>query len=261
MSEVTANGVRLYVEERGAGDPILLIHGTASWAGVWQPSTVQALSELGRLIEYDRRGCGRSERPEPYETNVAQHAEDAAALLEALDAIPAVVIGRSYGGETAIELALRYPDRVRALVLLEAAALGLDEEAAAFNDELGRAVGSAMERDPSSVAEVFLRRVLGDRAWESFKHEVRRVFVDNGPAIAAEFRGGVLEATEEDLATIGVPALLVAGEASPPAFRRVTEKMAASIPDARTVIVAGGHFIDPGLPEVLDFVREQLGRA
>jgi pimeloyl-ACP methyl ester carboxylesterase len=83
--------------------------------------------------------------------------------------------------------------------------------------------------------------------------------VANGPAIVAEFRGGVLQATEEDLATIGVPTLLVAGEASPPAFRRVTDRMAAAIPNARTVIVRGGHFIDPGLPEVLAFVREQLG--
>jgi pimeloyl-ACP methyl ester carboxylesterase len=261
VPEVPAHGVRLYVEERGSGEPILLIHGTASWGGVWQPSTVGALSELGRLVVYDRRGCGRSERPEPYETNVAQHAEDAAALLEVLDAIPAVVIGRSYGGETAVELTLRYPDRVRALVLLEAAALGLDGEARAFNDVLHREVEAAAERDPSSVAEVFLRRVLGDRAWESFKPEVRDVFVANGPAIVAEFRGGYLQATEGDLATIGVPTLLVAGEASPPAFRRVTDRMAAAIPDARTVIVGGGHFIDPGLPEVLAFVRDQLRTA
>jgi esterase len=261
LPEVRANGVRLYVEEHGSGQAILLIHGTSSWAGVWQPTTVQALSELGRLIVYDRRGCGHSERPQPYETSVAQHAEDAAALLEALGAIPAVVIGRSYGGETAIELTLRYPERVRALVLLEAAALGLDPEAAAFNAELRRAVEAAAERDPSSVAEVFLRRVLGDRVWESFKPDVRHVFIDNGPAIVAEFRGGVLEATEEDLATIGVPTLLVAGEASPPAFRRVTDRMASVIPDARATIVGGGHFIDPGLPQVLAFVREQLGRT
>jgi esterase len=258
---VVAHGVRLYVEEHGSGDPILLIHGTASWGGVWQPATVRVLSELGRLIVYDRRGCGRSERPEPYETNVAQHAEDAAALLEALDAIPALVIGRSYGGETAIEVALRYPERVRALALLEAAALGLDPEARAFNDAVHRHVEAALERDPHSVAEAFLRRVLGDGAWESFKPEVRQVFVANGPAIVAEFRGGPLRATEEDLATIGVPTLLVAGEASPPAFRRVTERMAAAIPDARTVLVRGGHFIDPALPEVLAFLRERLGRA
>ena len=72
------------------------------------------------MIVYDRRGCARSERPEPYErTSVREHADDAAALLDALAAIPAIVIGRSYGGTVASDLALRYPDRVRALVLLE----------------------------------------------------------------------------------------------------------------------------------------------
>src|SRR5215211_3248239 len=103
MPEVLVNGVRLYVEERGRGEPILCIHGTSSSAMVWRRGAIDALSELGRVIVYDRRGCTRSERPEPYETSVVQHAGDAAALLRALDAVPAVVIGRSYGGETAIE--------------------------------------------------------------------------------------------------------------------------------------------------------------
>src|SRR5438093_1274768 len=125
MPHATVNGVRLYYEERGTGDPIVCIHGTASSAMIWGRA-VEELGPLGRLIVYDRRGCTRSERPEPYHTNVAQHADDAAALLEELGAIPAVVIGRSYGGETALDLALRYPDHVRALVLLEAAVLSFD---------------------------------------------------------------------------------------------------------------------------------------
>ncbi len=260
MPEVHANGVRLYYEEHGEGDPILVIHGTSSSAKVWRPEAIEELAELGRVITYDRRGCTRSERPDPYETSVVQHAADAAALLQALDAVPAVVIGRSYGGETAIELALRHPDHVRALVLLEAAALNLDAEAMAWADGVRRAVEEAAARDISSVAETFLRRVLGDAAWESFPEPVRQMFIDNSPAILAEFRGRWLEATEEDLARISVPTLLVAGEGSPPAFRRVTERMAAAIPGSGTIFVGGGHFIDPGEPDVVAFVREVLGR-
>jgi len=52
----------------------------------------------------------------------------------------------------------------------------------------------------------------------------------------------------------------VAGEESPPAFRRVTERMAAAIPNSRTGLVGGGHFVDPGEPDVLKFVGEVLGR-
>ena len=259
MGEVHANGVRLYYEEHGQGDPILCIHGTSSSAMVWRPAAIDELSGLGRVILYDRRGCTRSERPDPYETSVVQHAEDAAALLDAREAVPAVVIGRSYGGETAIELALRHPSSVRALVLLEAALLTLDEEAMAWAEEVRAAVEEAAARDVSSVAETFLRRVLGDEQWESFPHPLRQMFVDNSPAILAEFRGPWVEATAADLARIDVPTLLVAGEGSPPAFRRVTERMAAAIPNSRSILVGGGHFIDPGEPDVLKFVREVLG--
>jgi esterase len=259
VPDVLANGVRLHVEQHGAGDPILLIHGTSSSAMVWQPSAIAALSKLGRLIVYDRRGCTRSERPHPYETNVRQHAGDAAGLLEAFDAIPAVVIGRSYGGETAAELAIRHPGHVRALALLEAAALSLDAEAFAWAEGLKRRVEEAAELDHSSVAETFLRVVLGDRQWESFKPEAKEMFVENSPAILAEFRGGMLQANQADLAKISVPTLLVASEGSPPAFRRVTERMAAAIPNSRTVLVGGDHLIDPGQPDVLEFVGKILG--
>jgi esterase len=259
MAEVHINGVRLYYEEHGQGDPILCIHGTSSSAMVWRPAAIEELSTLGRVIVYDRRGCTRSERPDPYETSVVQHAEDAAALLLALDAAPAVVIGRSYGGETAVELSLRHPDRVRALVLLEAAALTLDDEAMAWAEELRAAVEEAAARDVSAVAEMFLRRVLGDGQWESFPDQLRQMFVDNSPAILAEFRGPWLEATAADLARIGVPTLLVAGEGSPPALRRVTELMADAITNSRLTLVGGGHFIDPGEPDVVQFVGEVVG--
>lgn len=258
MAEVDVNGVRIYYEEHGQGDPILCIHGTASSAKVWRPAAVATLSALGRLILYDRRGCTRSQRPDPYETSVAQHAEDAAALLIQLDATPAVVIGRSYGGETAIELALRHPDCVRALVLLEAASLTLDRKAGTWGAKLRAAVEKAAARDVSSAAEAFLRRVLGDQQWESFPNSVRQMFVDNSPAILAELRGPWLDATAADLARINVPTLLVAAEGSPPAFRRVTERMAAAIPNSRMILVGGGHFIDPGQPDVLAFVGDVL---
>jgi esterase len=258
VAEVLANGVRLYYEEHGRGAPILCIHGTSSSARVWRAAAIEQLARLGRVIVYDRRGCTRSERPEPYTTSVAEHARDVAALLDALDAAPAVVIGRSYGGETALELALQRPELVRGLVLLEAAALGLDDEAIEWGRQLLDAVEAAAARDPSSVAETFLRRVAGDEQWESFPDPLKRMFTDNSPAILAEFRGPALQRTASDLARIDVPTLFVAAEGSPPMFRRVTELMTAAIPQARIVHVPGGHLIDPGEPDVLAFVTEVL---
>jgi pimeloyl-ACP methyl ester carboxylesterase len=168
------------------------------------------------------------------------------------------VIGRSYGGEIAIELALREPELVRALALLEAASLPLDPEAMAWGEALRDKVEAAAARDMGSVAETFLREVLGDEAWEAFPRRAKEMFIDNGPAILAEFRGPWLEATEADLGRISVPTLLVAGTGSPEPFRRLTERMAAAIPNSTTEFVEGGHFIDPGEPSVIAFVRSVL---
>src|SRR5438105_2871147 len=232
MPEATINGIRLYYEEHGEGPPILCIHGTASSAMVWG-SSIEPLAALGRVIIYDRRGCTRSERPQPYErTLISEHADDAAALLLELDAVPAVVVGRSYGGEVGIDLALRYPDRVRALVLLEAAVLNFAPEAKAWAEALRDRLFAAAANGTDHVGETFIRAVLGQ--WESFPEPIRQMFTENGPAILAEFRGGFIEVGVDQLARIDVPTLLVAGTDSPEYFRQVRDIMASAMPHART---------------------------
>lgn len=259
MPELQVNGVRLYYEVHGDGPPILCIHGTGSSALMWS-AAVPRLATLGRVIVYDRRGCTRSERPDPYDkTSVAEHADDAAALLDALGATPAAVVGRSYGGEVAIDLALRYPDRVRGLALLEGVGLGLTAEAAAWEASLNRRVLAAARDDPATVGETLMDAVLGADAWDQFPAPVRRMFTDNGPAIVAEMAGQPLGVDVADLAAIGVPTLLVAAAHSPAVFRQVTDAAAAAIPGSRRFTVEGGHLIDPADPAVLRFVAALPG--
>jgi pimeloyl-ACP methyl ester carboxylesterase len=257
VPEQRANGVRLYYEERGSGAPILCIHGCGSSALMWADA-VEELARLGRVIAYDRRGCTRSERPEPYErTSVAEQADDAAALLDALAAAPAVVIGRSYGGAVAIDLALRHADRVRALVLLEGDALGLSPQALEWTRSIGNRLRQVAARDGiDAVYATLVGEVLGGGAWESFPDEARQVLTRNGPAVLAEL--GYVDEVMPDaaaFATIAVPTLLVAASASPPEQRAMTEAMARVLPDARTAVVAGGHLIDPAAPAVLAFLE------
>ena len=118
MLEARANGASLYYEEHGSGEAIVGLHGAGSSAAFWNDAAHE-LATRGRTIVYDRRGHFQSERAEPYATDVHEQADDAAALIDVLGAAPAIVIGRSYGGATVIDLALRHPDRVRALVQLE----------------------------------------------------------------------------------------------------------------------------------------------
>ena len=143
--------------------PLLCIHGGGSTALAWS-GYVEELSRLGRIITYDRRGCHRSERPERYlTTTVSEHADDSAALLEVLDAVPAVVIGRSLGGEIAVDLALRQPDHVVALVLLEPAIFTLDPDAEQWGRMLQTRFHEVLERDGMDAgAESFFRMVLSD---------------------------------------------------------------------------------------------------
>ena len=120
---VEGAGVALNVVERGAGAPVLLIHGLAADAEAMAP-VAQALAGEARVIAYDRRGYGASGAPEPYRgTTVEEQAQDAAALLGALDAGPAVVCGDGFGALVALDLAKRHRALVRAAVLCRPAAV------------------------------------------------------------------------------------------------------------------------------------------
>ena len=115
MATVKANGIEIYYEVHGAGEPLLLIMGLGANASNWEMQIDDFAREY-QVIAFDNRGAGRSEKPmEPY--SIHQMAEDAAALMEELGIHSAHVFGMSMGGMIAQELALRHGDRVRALVL------------------------------------------------------------------------------------------------------------------------------------------------
>jgi pimeloyl-ACP methyl ester carboxylesterase len=110
-----ATGVRLNVNQTGTGEPLLLIMGTSGSIGFWEP-LVAPFAEHHRVIAYDSRGLGRSERGDERIT-MTSLAADAAALLDSLEIERAHVLGWSLGSAVAQELALAHPDRVGGLVL------------------------------------------------------------------------------------------------------------------------------------------------
>jgi pimeloyl-ACP methyl ester carboxylesterase len=118
MASETVNGVALHYEERGSGPPLLLVHGTGTYADIWS-AVLDGLARSYRVIAYDRRGFARSSSAPG--GGLAEHARDAAALLDALGASPATVMGWSGGGVIALDLAASFPDCVAALVLAEPA--------------------------------------------------------------------------------------------------------------------------------------------
>lgn len=115
MPTARSNGIEMYYEEHGSGEPLLLIMGWSGNAATWRPQ-IPGLAERYRVIVFDNRGAGRTAAPAgPY--SIKQMAEDAAGLMDALQLERANVFGVSMGGMVAQELALSYPDRVGSLVL------------------------------------------------------------------------------------------------------------------------------------------------
>ena len=115
MPILKANGIHIYYETHGAGDPLLLIMGLGANSTAWFLQ-VPEFSKHYQVIAFDNRGAGRSDKPnEPY--TIMQMADDAAGLMEELGMASAHVFGMSLGGMIAQELTLRHPARVRTLVL------------------------------------------------------------------------------------------------------------------------------------------------
>ena len=116
MTLVRAGEIELDYERSGSGPPLLAIMGMSGTSLHWDKSFLSALEDHFDVIVYDHRGVGASSRLEG-ELTIAQMAEDAAALLAALELETAHVLGISMGGMIAQELALAHPERVVTLTL------------------------------------------------------------------------------------------------------------------------------------------------
>lgn len=115
MCFADVNGLQLYYERHGSGEPLLFVSGLGGHVAE-VPHLVESYSRELELIAFDGRGCGRSQVPDGA-YSITEYADDAAALLDSLDVPAAFVYGSSMGGMIAQELALRHPHRVRGLIL------------------------------------------------------------------------------------------------------------------------------------------------
>jgi pimeloyl-ACP methyl ester carboxylesterase len=238
-------GCDLYYEDLGEGVPILLIHPAGATASTWGRA-VEQLARIGRVITYDRRGYARSGG----ETvrALSTHTADAAAILEHLRTPPAVVVGTSAGAAIAVDLAVRRPDLVQAVVAHEFPWRFTRHLPAASQVAALAKIGSlaALGRE-SDAAEALLRSAYayrdGGSAWDAFPEEWRRGGRENAKAALADFRNSISSyPTAADLATVAVPVVCSYGARSPNSMVRLVRSLAAAIPTARTHRIEGaGH--------------------
>jgi pimeloyl-ACP methyl ester carboxylesterase len=242
---VTSNGCDLYYEEWGEGMPILLIHPSGSTASTWG-SLTDELARIGRVICYDRRGYARSGGESP--RSMSRHTADAAAILEQLRAAPAVVVGTSAGAAIAVDVAVRRPDLVHAVVAHEfpwrfTRRLPTAAQVAA----LAKIGWLTLRGRESDAAEALLRSAYayrdGGTAWDAFPEEWRRAARENARAALVDFRNSIgVYPSRTDLATVEVPVVCSYGARSPESMLRLTRSLASAIPAARTRQVEGaGH--------------------
>jgi pimeloyl-ACP methyl ester carboxylesterase len=259
---VEAAGVPLAYEERSTGEPLLLVHGTACDRSVWE-ELVTALPEGLRAIFYDRRGYGESGAPEPYGgTTVEEQADDAAALLEALDAAPALLCGHDLGALVSLDLLRRRPELARGAVLVEPPLLALSPRGPDVMSELREAIQQgAHDRGPGGAVTAFLVYVageavldlLGSRRVERATQAARAFAADLAAAPRWSF-------ARRELRAIEAPVVVVAGLHGGP-WREPAEELSALLANARLVEVPGSHFVQLEQPEALAEAVADVSRS
>src|SRR5262249_18386115 len=120
----TIDGTRLRLIDSGAGTPVVFIHGIGASLYAWRQQ-LPAVAHAGfRVVAFDNRGFGFSDKP-AHGYSTAAYAHLVVALLDSLGIASAVLVGHSMGGAIAAEVALAHPDRVRGMVLIDAAGYGM----------------------------------------------------------------------------------------------------------------------------------------
>ncbi|MFG1951944.1 alpha/beta fold hydrolase [Micromonospora sp. NPDC048830] len=239
MSVVRANGLSVHMEQlvppgagsgAASGPTAVLIHGLAGDnLASWYLSLAHPLAAAGfRVIMYDLRGHGNSERP-PEGYTLDDFVDDLAALLAALDVTgPVHLLGNSFGGTVAVGYAARHPERVAAIVAVESS-----PPTAAWFERVARRLDAAAEHLPHDHVLARISAERGERA--SRRARVAREVLA-ATSLARDLPASRLPA-EERIAAIRCPTLWLYGGCS--AVVDLAPEVRRLLPDARIVTVPG----------------------
>ena len=237
----------------GAGPPLLLVHGAAEDAAMLTPQAEAFAAQGRRVIWYDRRGTGAAPRDGWPDGGVAQHADDAAALLRALGAAPATVLGFSSGGVVALALAAQHPDVVVEAIAWEPAALGVLPDGAELHTAVMAPIEAHLAEHPDDWAGAYdvMLGVLSEGRADLDSPAVRAQRVNAETALRDD--GRVL--TQHRFAPGELPAdrvTVAVGRGTSPLHAAIAERLVADL--GRPVLVvedADDHEVYLSRPEVL----------
>ncbi|MDJ0852968.1 MAG: alpha/beta hydrolase [Myxococcota bacterium] len=252
---VASDGVKLYAEAHGEGPPVVFSCALNTTHENWRPQVEPLVAGGFRVVLWDYRGHGLSDAPDDAAAySMDQVVDDLGRVLDAAaPGAPAALAGLSFGGLASLHFALRRPERVRALLLIDSGPgfknpeaqrrweASVDKtasylEARGLEAFVARTPESTVGRQPElPAAQAALRAVAAQDA-RGLAHFARHVA---GPA----------PCVIDDLAGIDLPALVLVGEHDE-AYLRAAEVMAARLPRAEHVTIAGaGHIVNLEEPE------------
>ncbi|HEV7766145.1 MAG TPA: alpha/beta hydrolase [Thermoanaerobaculia bacterium] len=222
----------------------LLIHSGGFTSRQWR-KLAEALAPRFRVLAPDLLGYGETPWPDGEPFHFRQDLEFLEALL---DGQPAHLVGHSYGGFLALQLALKRPELVLSIAAYEPVAFGILDD---VEDADARSALDLVRRDwqpdASGADEAWLREFVdwwnGAGAWSRLNDETRAAFRRLGWKVFQEVLSLAADRTDRaTYATISVPTLVLGGGESPMTERRVVEKLGAALPHAKAQFFSGvGH--------------------
>lgn len=260
MAEIVAGGVRTSYDEQGSGPAVVLVHGLGGSKALWR-HVLPALAREFRVVAYDLRGSGSSERP-PGPWSLDDLVADLDSVIDGLGLEPAAVVGHSLSGGMVLAYAARHGAKVRAVAgvgavteLADTAREGMRQRAATVRAEGMENVAVAVATAGTAASW----REGQPQAWDEFRASLAACDPE-GYALLAEIVASLDLGGE--LSRVECPALLLSGDLDAPSSPALNEANAARLHHGRNVVVGDcGHILPLEKPEqllegLLPFLRE-----
>ncbi|WP_017316380.1 alpha/beta fold hydrolase [Mastigocladopsis repens] len=241
MPKIQVNGIDLFFDIQGTGEPLLLIAGFACDSSYWS-AVMASLVKQYQVIRLDNRGVGQSSAPDhPY--TVKQMAADTAALLDAIGITQVHIAGHSMGGQIAQELALAYSEKVQSLMLLSSWAKG-DGKFHAIIETLG---DLPQILDIKLYSKVMLPWIFTEELYSTpgaIKQFINIAseypFLPTTHGLYHQSRAILNSDTLDRLTHICCPTLVVVGKQDILTPVKFSEQLAQEIPNAELVVLERG---------------------
>jgi pimeloyl-ACP methyl ester carboxylesterase len=251
------NGIVLHYVEEGAGTPVVFVHGSLSDGSYWADQ-IGPFAEHYHAIAYSRRYDYPNDNPARTGYSAITDAEDLAALIQVLHLGKVVVIGHSYGALTALFLAVKHPDLIRALVLAEPPAISLLNHLPGKEAKIGKDAYEDIERhmvepmrdkfrrgEREAGVAVFIDYVFNDpHGWEKMTDSSREQTMRDAHEWDVMMTKGTLfpDIQPESIRGISSPTLLLSGAKSYPFLALITEELARLLPHRQNIVFPdAGH--------------------